>query len=354
MLNTKNMIHLDILIIIMITVFPPTDNTQLQNKEKAASLPKMRIIPTPITTTSTVCPICNTDKLAITDPESGEIVCSICGVVISERIEETGQEWRNFASEENVNNRVRTGAPSSLARHDRGLYTVIGLENRDAAGNKIDTEMRSRMEKLRVWNARTQTNSSRNRGLRQAFSQLNLLKDKLGLSDAIVEKTAYIYRKAQERRLTRGRTVLGILAAAVYIACRELGVPRTMKDIAIVSNGRPKEIARDYRLLYFKLGLKIPIADPIKCITNVASRAQLGETTKRQAINMMRNVIAQEKSAGKNPMGLAASVLYLSSLKYEQSDVTQTRISKAAGVTEVTLRNICKDLKKPILASNLN
>jgi transcription initiation factor TFIIB len=317
------------------------------------------ITPTASTATSIKCPICNTEKPVITDPVSGEIVCSRCGMVILEGIEETRQEWRNFPSEEEVDNRARTGAPTSLARHDRGLYTVIGQANRDAAGNKIDTAMRSRIEKLRVWDARTQANSSRNRGLRHAFSQLNLLKDKLGLSDTIVEKTAYIYRKAKERRLTRGRTVSAILAAAVYIACRELGVPRTLQDIADVSNSRPKEISRGYRLLYFKLGLKVPMVDPMKCIAKVASRAQVSETIKRHAINMMRNVIAEEKSAGKNPMGLAAAVLYLSSLKYEQknnnNNISQTQLSHAAGVTEVTIRNRAKDLKKSAtLVSFLN
>ncbi|MDQ4023434.1 MAG: hypothetical protein M3224_06895 [Thermoproteota archaeon] len=60
----------------------------------------------------------------------------------------------------------------------------------------------------------------------------------------------YIYRKAQQRRLTRDRTVLGILVVVVvvYVAYRELGVTRSpVQDIAAASNNRPKEIAQDYR-----------------------------------------------------------------------------------------------------------
>lgn len=59
----------------------------------------------------------------------------------------------------------------------------------------------------------------------------------------------YIYRKAQQRRLTRDRTVLGILAVVVvvYVAYRELGVTSPVQDIAAASNNRPKEIAQDYR-----------------------------------------------------------------------------------------------------------
>ncbi|MGB8036174.1 MAG: hypothetical protein WCF03_20355 [Nitrososphaeraceae archaeon] len=43
-------------------------------------------------------------------------------------------------------------------------------------------------------------------------------------------------------------------------------------------------------------------------------------------------------------MGLAATVLYLSSLKTGEN-ITQHDISNAAGITEVTLRNRVKDLK---------
>ena len=59
----------------------------------------------------------------------------------------------------------------------------------------------------------------------------------------LIEKVAYIYRKAQERQLTRGRSINGILAGTIYIACREVGVSRTLKDIAGASNVKRKDIA---------------------------------------------------------------------------------------------------------------
>jgi transcription initiation factor TFIIB len=83
--------------------------------------------------------------------------------------------------------------------------------------------MRSTIERLRTWDSRLQIHSPTDRNLSLAFQQLDKLKEKLGLSDAIIEKAAYIYRKVQERRLIRGRTIDGMLAAAVYIACREIG-----------------------------------------------------------------------------------------------------------------------------------
>jgi transcription initiation factor TFIIB len=296
---------------------------------------------TPICTTLGKCPGCNNEKI-ITDPDSGEMFCNKCGRVITDKLLETGPEWRTFAGDETTN--ARTGIPESIARHDMGLSTVIGRDDRDASGNKLDPAMRIMMNRLSTWDMRSQLHTPKDRSLSQAFLQLNVLKDKLGLSDGIVEKTAYIYRKAQSRRLTCGRTILGVLAASVYIACREMGAHRTLDDIATACNVKRKELARDFRILHNRLDLKIPQTDPIKCMAKVANKVKLSEKTKRQAVEIMSNVMREKLSAGKDPMGLAASVLYLSSIKSGEN-VTQVSIAEAAGVTEATVRNRFKDLK---------
>jgi transcription initiation factor TFIIB len=315
-------------------------NSQLQTSIPDSNLPAV------------VCSVCKGNNQTITDAESGEIICSKCGHVISDKIQEIQPEWRNFGSSDGSSaDRSRIGMSTSLARHDMGLSTIIGRTDRDASGQKIDAVMRSTMERLRTWDLRTQTHSPTDRSLKQAFSQLDVLKDKLGLPDTVVEKAAYIYRKAQERQLVRGRTVSGILAAAIYIACREMGISRTLKDMSAYSNVKLKEVARSYRLLYLELDLKIPIVDPMKYIARVANKANLSERTKRQAGEIMNNVTKREISVGKDPMGLAASVLYLASLNTGEN-ITQANIADAAGVTEVTIRNRVKDLKKQVFKNN--
>jgi transcription initiation factor TFIIB len=326
-----------------------SNNSKKRRKYSNSQIQSSSIIPA---SSNSVCSVCGCNQ-TITDTESGEIICSKCGQVISDKTEEILPEWRNFASSDGSNDKSRIGMSTSLARHDMGLSTIIGRTDRDASGQKIDAVMRSTMDRLRTWDFRTQTHSPTDRSLRQAFFQLDALKDKLGLSDPVVEKTAYIYRKAQERGLVRGRTISGILTAAVYIACRELGTPRTLKDMAADSNVKLHEVARSYRLLYFELDLKTPIVDPLKCIAKVANKANLSEKTKRQAAEIMNNVTKREISAGKDPMGLAASVLYLSSFNTGEN-ITQNNIAYAAGVTEVTLRNRVKDLKKQKVFKNNN
>jgi transcription initiation factor TFIIB len=292
--------------------------------------------------TSIVCSICNKDQVVITDPESAEIICSACGAVILERIQEDRPEWRAFNLEE-TNDKSRTGTPISLARHDMGLSTIIGRINKDSSGNKIDSQTLSTMKRLRTWDLRTQTSDYRSR--QQAFSELQVLKDKLALPDAIVEKSAYIYRKAQEIGLTRGRTISATIGSAVYIACRELQIPKSLREIAVASNIKRRVLSRSYRILTSELDIKIPIIDPIKCIVKVGNKASLNEKTKRQAIDVMNNITKSEISAGKNPMGLAATVLYIACLR-TGVNIRQADIAYAAGISEVTLRNRIKDLKE--------
>jgi transcription initiation factor TFIIB len=296
--------------------------------------------------TSITCSICNNNSgQIITDNESGEIICRNCGMVMLDNVQETRPEWRSFTTDEANNTRSRTGMPTSLARHDKGLATIIGRANKDASGQVLDAAMRTTMERLRTWDFRTQAHTSTDRNLRQAFSELDRLKDKLGLPDSVIEKTAYIYRKVQERGLVRGRTISSVLAAAAYIACREMGMSRTLDDIAHLNNIKHKELARTFRLLVLELDLKVPMIDPMKCVVKVANKAKLSEKTKRQAMNIMHDIVKSGASAGKDPMGLAGSVIYMSSINTGET-ITQMDIADAAGVTEVTIRNRYKDIKK--------
>ena len=288
------------------------------------------------------CPRCSKGPMVV-DTGGGEFFCSNCGFVLKERIEEVGPEWRAFSKEEK-DDRSRTGIPSSLAMHDMGLATVIGPENRDASGKSLPPSMKAAIERLRTWDGRSQVHEPVDRNLRQAFSELDRLADKMSLSDAVIEKSAYIYRKALERGLVRGRSISALIAASLYAACRDTETPRTLKDVQAVSNVRKKDIARCYRLLLREMDLRMPVVNPTRCISRIASAADLTEKTKRVALGILQKAEETRTSAGKDPMGLAAAALYVACV-LEGESKTQKDVAEAAGVTEVTIRNRYKGLK---------
>ena len=288
------------------------------------------------------CSLCRSESV-ITDPQSAELVCSQCGMVISDKIQETKQESQSVHNYERLMGVGGIGMPTSIAKPDMGLSTVISRASIDANGNEIERSMLTKVHRLRTWDYRIKIHSSLDKNLSVAFSELHLIKDKLGLPDSVAEKAAYIYRKAQERSFSRGRSISAIITAAVYIACREAGIPKTLKEVAQANNLSPKTTAKAYRLIVSELNMKTPTLDLIKCIAKISNKADLNEKTKREAIAVMNDVVKKEISAGKNPMGLAATVLYISCTKTGEHKFKK-EIAQAAGITEVTIRNGFKNI----------
>ena len=222
------------------------------------------------------CPKCN-KKEVISDAEVGELVCRSCGLVISDRIEESGPERRSFFDKPD---RMRTGSRTSLAIHDMGLATIIGPLNKDVSGKPLSPDMTNTIRRIRKWDNQSRHSGRTERNLQQAFTYLNTMKDKLAISNAVVEKAAYLYRKVLEKNLLLGRSISAFMAAALYAACREAETPKTRKEIAKAANVPNRLVGVCYRILVKELDLKIPVVDPVYCIARISSKIGISEKNK--------------------------------------------------------------------------
>ncbi len=111
------------------------------------------------------CLRCGKNSL-LTDEVAGEQFCANCGYVISQKVDESGPERKSFSTQGGVDT-TRTGAPTSLTIHDRGLSTVINPSNKDATGKSLTPSMRTTINRLRIWDSRSQYQVSADRNLRQ-------------------------------------------------------------------------------------------------------------------------------------------------------------------------------------------
>ncbi|MEM1586767.1 MAG: transcription initiation factor IIB [Candidatus Bathyarchaeia archaeon] len=291
------------------------------------------------------CPECGSTNL-ISDPDTGEVICGNCGLVVQESIMDKGPEWRAFTQEEKKS-RSRVGVPISFSVHDKGLSTSIDKIDRDALGRKLPQNARLQMWRLKKWQIRSRVHSSIDRNLAQAMTEIDRLSDKLSIPSAVKEKAAVIYRKALEQGLVRGRSIAAIAAAALYAACRLSGTPRNLKEISEASLVGRKDIARCYRLLLRELNLAMPVTDPSIYIPKIAEKANMPGHVQTLALKVLNETKRKRISAGKDPVGLAAAALYIAAnLAGERR--TQKEIADAAGVTEVTVRNRYKTLKKQL------
>jgi len=288
-----------------------------------------------------VCPVCGSTEF-IYDPRRGEIVCAKCGYVLEENVIDEGPEWRAFDPDQRAK-RARTGAPMTLMIHDKGLSTDIDWRDKDIHGNQIRGMYRSKLRRLRMWQRRMRINDAAERNLAFALSELDRMAAQMRLPRRVKEAAAALYRKAVMKKLIRGRSIEGMVSAALYAACRMEGIPRTLDEIAAVSKVSKKEIGRSYRFMARGLNLNLRPTSPIEYVDRFGDALNVSARTKKRAKEILQEAIKRGITSGKGPTGLAAAALYVASL-LEGEKKTQREVAEVAHVTEVTVRNRYKEL----------
>ncbi|MDP8906640.1 MAG: transcription initiation factor IIB [Thermoproteota archaeon] len=291
-----------------------------------------------------VCEFCNSDSV-IFDNVSFEYVCSSCGCVSKQ--DPNTDSSGNYRNNSGYTDRTRTGMPESLAVHNKGLSTLIGIGDTDARGKALEPSQKNSMQRLRTWNNRAQLNDSISRNLEKALKLLNNFGDKLYLSQAVIEGAAYIYRKAAIKKLAKGRSTLGLVGAALYAACRETETPKTITDIANACNITTKDIMSHYKLILKELSLQMPVLHGPDYVTLICNRLQMSEKTKREALRIFSMAQKCRISIGKNPRALAGSIIYLASQNCNEF-LRQVEICQVAEISTVSLRKRCKEIKTKI------
>ena len=294
------------------------------------------------------CPRCQCSHIII-DTEMGEEVCGECGLVISEGICDMGPEWRAFTKDESVK-RSRAGTGASLLLYDKGMSTTFN-QYRDARGNSLDVETINRMSRLKSYDSRSKLNDTWARNLSIAMAELERLSTALHLPQAAREQAALLYRQALGQDLIRGRSIDAFVAASIHAACRLHGIPRSLMSVSKASTREHSEIARSYRLLLKELKLKMPIDDPMKFVSGIASKLNIGRGTEQLAIDLLRKAQEMNGLTGKGPRGMAAAALYKACAANREKRI-QKEIAEAAGTTEVTLRNRLNGLEKTLFDSS--
>src|SRR6187431_1533671 len=253
-------------------------------------------------------------ETVVFDHGTGEKICSGCGVVLSverESVDPSLDVNTNISS-------MNLGTPSSLAHHDKNLSTMISYSNVDADGVAIRVEQRSAIQRMRRWNKISNNNRSYHRNLKNAFAILIRIKD---------------------------RSIKGFVVACVYASCREMNVPRTIEEIAEISDADKIFAGKCYRLLVRKLKVRLPSIDSTSHLARIANNAKISEKTLRHAIQMMSQIKDDPISFGKDPCAIAVAVLYGACLEKGEK-TSQSRISLAGNVSVVTLRKRFLDIKK--------
>ena len=281
------------------------------------------------------CPECSSVDLTY-DDQRGEVVCNECGLIVEEKMVDSGQDAGGQFDKSDK--RGRSGAPMSMQKFDKGLTTNVG-EISDIY--KLEAGQTRKFLRLKKWQERVSTSIERN--LRLAMAELRRVASFLNLPSVVRDEASRVYNYVLQRGLVRGRSMESVIAACIYAACRSYNIPRTLDEIANASDVERKEIGRTYRFIVRKLKIKVTPSSPKDYISRFSSILHLSPRTQNEALKILKKADISELTSGRGPAGIAAAALYVAALMNDEKK-TQREVADVAGITEVTIRNRYKEL----------
>ena len=290
------------------------------------------------------CSLCNSTKI-FTDIYNGEEVCTNCGCVVNDPPVNYGKD-RHHNSYENHEDASRHGFYMTQSAYDRGFNTII-QGTKDRYNNPMSSEAAADMRRLQHHDNRSKVDDTVTRNLNVAMTELDRMVSALHLPNNAKEYAAYTYRKALTTDLIRGRSIDAFVAAAVYVACRVLRIPRSLKVVSEESKRDYQEVSMTYRFLLKELNIKVPLDEPQKYLPKLASTLGVSRPVERLAAEILIMAKGTNGVTGKDPRGVAGAALYYA-LEISGERMVQRRIAKASDTTEVTLRNRYRGLKKAL------
>ncbi|MFX0091743.1 MAG: transcription initiation factor IIB family protein [Candidatus Hodarchaeota archaeon] len=288
-----------------------------------------------------VCTSCGSTSLVL-DSTHGILVCSECGVISDTLVIDPGPEWRAYTTEEE-SSRARSGNPVTLLNPNMGLTSQFEKANKDAQGRFISKE--KRVEFSRLASLVSRSDDAEERNLKAALRELKRLKSQLQLPDDVAEEASRLYRKTLKSNLIRGRSIDGMVTAALYLACRSSNFPLTLKDIAEMTHLQQKELGRYVRIIVKALEIKRKPADLKTLVYRLGEDLDMTIYTRRLACKILEDAVSAGITIGKNPMNVAAAAIYISGIRTGERR-TQQQIAQVAKTTPVTIRNRFKELVK--------
>lgn len=359
----------------------------------------------------TSCPECN--SRLIHDQSKGEYICERCGCVVMDQINDYGPESHSNDFEEK-SKLTRASGHTSYSLHDYGLRTEIGFSSKDYSGKNIDYAIAEQMNTMRKWQSRIRVASPKERRLSNVLYKINEICSLLSLPKTITETAAMFYRLFENRSEAKGKSVICIAAATIYLACKKCNVVRSLEEIVNPigsgekSRANTRLASKYYRSMVMEMGTftesdirpryenrhfenlaekprispysygesrrydnlpraniverallpnatrtptlsvlqhdTYPVAAAIdQYISKLANMAKIDTKVERLAIDIAHKTNDHLLADGKSPHGLAAAYIYLASVLLGVS-LLQMEISTFAGITEVTIRNRCKDI----------
>ncbi|CAF0761357.1 unnamed protein product, partial [Didymodactylos carnosus] len=276
------------------------------------------------------------DAILIEDYRAGDMICPECALVVGDRMIDVGSEWRTFSNDSESKDMSRVGAAENPLFDGEGLETIMSPGTGSAALDEFGNQ--------RYRNGRRQMSSSE-KTLRSGIEAIRVMGGRINLSHKINNRAGVLFKHCHEQKCTKGRNQDAIVAACIYIACREEKMPRTIKEICAISHSSKKDIGRCFKQIINSLP-KASAPDSIdlkNLMPRFCNHLQFNNETliKKTAIFIAETAKEICDVQSRNPTSVGAASIFMAAVAAGERR-TMKDVQSATGVMESTIRQIYK------------
>jgi transcription initiation factor TFIIIB Brf1 subunit/transcription initiation factor TFIIB len=274
---------------------------------------------------------CGSRKMVVEDCMQ---ICSECSSIIGKVIDNTA-EWRYYGGENKSDDPSRCGLPTNTLLPKSSLGSMIG-------GNKYGGNYNFRMiRKYTQWNAMPYNE----RTLWNVFDKISGVSLNNGIPQKIVDDAKVLYKRASEKKISRGDNKEGLIASCIYHACLMNNLPRSSKEIAKMFDIDPVILNKGNSRFQTLLQINVVSSSPLDFISRYCSILDMKmddiETCKKLAQFLEESEIMSDNS----PTSSCAAILYYYSKKKDLGYIKK-QFAEVCNVSEVTVEKGYKLLDK--------
>lgn len=213
--------------------------------------------------------------------------------------------------------------------------------------NKIEDNVNpfNKAQWYRLMKWKETVESTGNRNLDYAFDLIDTLCARLELSRGIRDKCEDIYDECVEKGILTGRSIEGLVPCSVYVALRLEGIARTSSEVAEAGKITDKELLRTTRVICQTLNIRLPLLYPKDFVPRFSKALDVSEEVVNRCYELLDDCDAVGLSNGPSPTSLCGVCLYIACNECDERR-TQRDVGEVCGVTDVTIRNNLKNVRK--------
>jgi transcription initiation factor TFIIB len=191
-------------------------------------------------------------------------------------------------------------------------------------------------------------NSRSERNLLTAFRDISSWCDQFSLPKMISDIAKQLYKRSDEEKLLRGKPLEAVIAACIFIACRQAHVPRTFREICNLTKVSKKVLGQCYKALEQAFNLSpgataqnsnsaSPSTGPENLLVRYCNHLDLPPNVQSITSDV---IIAARKHGiadGRSPVSIAGGAIYFTCNLLGKPKSLRD-ISVVAGVSEGTIK----------------